>query len=340
MASPKKTKTNKSSHNKTSSKKNKAGSATKHETKSKKATSKKVGYKEHVKHEHHKENKREVKEESQNKIIAIVIVIILAIGILAFAGYETYVYLNNNSNGKVNGSSTNLNKGTNNTVVNQNTGSNALKLVVIEDPNCSICNISGFYNALKTKLLPGLQLERIPYNSKKGEQFVQKLGINRVPVFLFNNEITKTKLWSDPRFVSYLKNITINNQKYYMLDQRTAASLGMPVSLIGVKLQILNGTPVIGNPNAPITIYEFTDFQCPFCALAAGGRTQPGYNPPVPNIIKNYVDTGKAKLVVYNFPLDQIHPHARDAANAIMCANTIIYFTKTKINGLLMKANL
>ena len=78
----------------------------------------------------------------------------------------------------------------------------------------------------------------------------------------------------------------------------------------GVKLEISN-SPVLGNENAPVTIYEFSDFSCPFCAAADGKnpeaisslRTQDAsWQAPVPNIIKDYVETGKAKLVFKYFP--------------------------------------
>ncbi|MBS3089337.1 DsbA family protein [Candidatus Pacearchaeota archaeon] len=63
--------------------------------------------------------------------------------------------------------------------------------------------------------------------------------------------------------------------------------------------------PVLGNPNAPVVIYEFSDFSCPACALAAGANSipnNPSWKAPLPNIKKEYVDTGKAKLVFKYFP--------------------------------------
>src|SRR3989344_962253 len=60
----------------------------------------------------------------------------------------------------------------------------------------------------------------------------------------------------------------------------------------------IEGEPFIGQPNAPLTLAFWRDFQCPFCkAFEVGGV--PGLNivPALPDIIKNYVDTGKAKVV-------------------------------------------
>ena len=71
--------------------------------------------------------------------------------------------------------------------------------------------------------------------------------------------------------------------------------------------------PIIGNPNAPITIIEFSDFQCPFCAR---------FNiQTLPAIMNEYVNDGKVKLVFRDFPIQSIHPNAVPASIAAECAN-------------------
>lgn len=61
--------------------------------------------------------------------------------------------------------------------------------------------------------------------------------------------------------------------------------------------------------NAEVTLVEFLDFQCPACAIATG---------PVGQIIEEYGD--RVAVVVRNFPLTSIHPHAVDAALAFEAA--------------------
>jgi protein-disulfide isomerase len=67
----------------------------------------------------------------------------------------------------------------------------------------------------------------------------------------------------------------------------------------------------LGKAEAPVTIIEFTDMQCPYCRR---------YNADTfPQIKGSYVDTGKVKYYHVNFPLP-FHNNARKAAEAIYCA--------------------
>jgi protein-disulfide isomerase len=85
-----------------------------------------------------------------------------------------------------------------------------------------------------------------------------------------------------------------------------APAEGTPVSIK------LTDAPVQGNKNAKVAIVEFTDFQCPFCGQL--------FTTTFPDIKKNYIDTGKVKYMVRDFPLFQIHPYAQKSAEASHCA--------------------
>ena len=69
---------------------------------------------------------------------------------------------------------------------------------------------------------------------------------------------------------------------------------------------------IIGNPNAKITLTEYSDFECPFCKRF--------YNDAYKQIKAEYIDTGKVKIVFKHFPLTNIHPNAMPAAIAVECA--------------------
>ena len=92
----------------------------------------------------------------------------------------------------------------------------------------------------------------------------------------------------------------------------TAQQPGQPSAPQIIKVS-LDDDPFKGNADAPVTIIEFSDFQCPFC-----GRF---YEQTLPSIIENYVDTGKVKFVYRDLPLDSIHPNARPAHIASECAD-------------------
>ncbi len=77
----------------------------------------------------------------------------------------------------------------------------------------------------------------------------------------------------------------------------------------------LGDAPVKGDPDAPITIVEYSDYQCPFCSRFA--------NETLPSLVEQFVDTGKVKLVFKDFPLSQIHPQAQQAAEAARCVREL-----------------
>jgi protein-disulfide isomerase len=73
----------------------------------------------------------------------------------------------------------------------------------------------------------------------------------------------------------------------------------------------LEGVAMIGNKDAPITIVEFTDYQCPFC--------QRFHVTTYAELKKNYIDTGKVRFYSRDLPLD-FHANAMRAAQAARCA--------------------
>ncbi len=68
--------------------------------------------------------------------------------------------------------------------------------------------------------------------------------------------------------------------------------------------------PYKGSFDAPVTLIEFSDFQCPYCRS-------------VQSVLKRLMSTyeGRLKIVYRDFPLRRIHPEAQKAAEAAQCAN-------------------
>lgn len=69
--------------------------------------------------------------------------------------------------------------------------------------------------------------------------------------------------------------------------------------------------PVLGDPNAPVTIIEYSDYECPFCEIF--------FNQTESLIRKEFIETGKAKMIYRDFPLE-FHQYAMPTALAANCA--------------------
>ena len=74
---------------------------------------------------------------------------------------------------------------------------------------------------------------------------------------------------------------------------------------------LVDDDAIKGDPEAPITIVEWSDYECPFCARF--------YSQTLAQLDENYIKTGKVKLVFRDFPLS-FHPNAQKAAEAAECA--------------------
>lgn len=96
-----------------------------------------------------------------------------------------------------------------------------------------------------------------------------------------------------------------------LLQARPAQPAVAPQPPLPAEL-VTDGAPFKGSANAPLTIVEFSDFQCPFC----GRHFQQTYG----QLDKEYISTGKVRYVFRHFPLERIHPQAFKAGEAAECA--------------------
>ena len=77
-------------------------------------------------------------------------------------------------------------------------------------------------------------------------------------------------------------------------------------------LVAIDGAPFYGRADAKVTVVEFSDYQCPFCARYS--------NDTFPQIEREYIDTGRVKYVFRDFPIEGAHPQAFKAHEAVHCA--------------------
>ena len=87
------------------------------------------------------------------------------------------------------------------------------------------------------------------------------------------------------------------------------AALGAAAA--GVQMRLDDDEQALGRPDAPVTMVEFTDYQCPYCRRFEAET--------FPRLKRVYVDTGKLRFIVRDLPLE-IHSSAQPAAVAAHCA--------------------
>src|SRR3989344_2407900 len=92
-------------------------------------------------------------------------------------------------------------------------------------------------------------------------------------------------------------------------DNPQVAAIGKDQKKVEVSI---DDDAFLGDKSSPVKIIEFSDFQCPFCRKF--------WKETLPQIKKDYLLTGKAKLVYRDFPLTQLHPGATPAAEGAECA--------------------
>jgi protein-disulfide isomerase len=105
------------------------------------------------------------------------------------------------------------------------------------------------------------------------------------------------------------RQLGINNQPQATLAPNDA--LGEEENLGPVKVS-LDDDPMIGDKNAPVTLVEFSDYECPFCKKY--------FEETYSQIKKDYIDSGKVKLVFRDLPLSFHDPMATTEAIAANCA--------------------
>jgi len=120
----------------------------------------------------------------------------------------------------------------------------------------------------------------------------------REQVFLVSADDSKLYLVAGPPIDVSKSAEEINAAKAKEAEERQAKLAGAT-----------EGKPFRGPADAPVTIVEFSDFQCPFCSRGAA---------TVHEILEKY--DGQVRFVFKHFPLDRIHPWARPAAISVECA--------------------
>jgi protein-disulfide isomerase len=105
---------------------------------------------------------------------------------------------------------------------------------------------------------------------------------------------------------------TIKSLLQNLAGQRPAQPSGPPVDPFANKTIALSNERTRGNAGAKVTLVEVSDFHCPFC------RRQTLQT--LPQLMTEYVNSGKARYVFVDYPIAQLHPDALKSHEAANCA--------------------
>lgn len=134
-----------------------------------------------------------------------------------------------------------------------------------------------------------------------------KAGVSGTPSFFINGTLLVGAQPFDSFKSAIDKEISQSSKSWLALADKANAQTP------GAKVNVEKGNlPPLGNPNAPVVIIEFSDFECPYCNRF--------FKETLPQIKKEYIDTGKVVLYYRHYPLP-FHPSATPMAIASECAN-------------------
>jgi protein-disulfide isomerase len=102
-------------------------------------------------------------------------------------------------------------------------------------------------------------------------------------------------------------------QELTSLRSNQRAMLGELAAARGTPVIDIAGAPVLGSPDAPVTLIEYADYECPFCIRH--------FAQTMPLLETNYIRTGKVRYVFRDLPIDSLHPGSIRAHEAARCAS-------------------
>ena len=110
--------------------------------------------------------------------------------------------------------------------------------------------------------------------------------------------------------IAFLGFQEITHQPEFTIEQAPSVEEEGPTR-ITMNTFLDNGSPILGNPNAPVTLVEFGDYQCHFCNVF--------FHSTEDSILKNYIETGKVRMIFKDFNI--IGPDSINASHGAHCAN-------------------
>lgn len=175
-----------------------------------------------------------------------------------------------------------------------------VELTIVNDESCEECKTDSAILALKSAI-PTIVPTTISSTSEEGKKLIAKADSKLIPVFIFGKPIEKTEVF--PK----IENLLTAKDDIFVMD----------TSVLGITGKYTETPPfesknqtVLGNPEARVSIIEFSDFQCPYCKL---------FYEALDKLVKDPAYKDRVKLSFKNLPLS-FHQRSNDAAMASQCA--------------------
>ncbi len=172
-------------------------------------------------------------------------------------------------------------------------------LQVITDKNCDACNPNEALVWLR-RVIPTIEVTSIDISDAVGENLAHRFDVVTLPAFIFSKDILHTS------FYSQASSLFQGKEGFYFFDM---SKIGLPAGRYLKLPQIGENAIVTGNPEAKVTIVEYSDFECPYCKT---------FHQDIRQVAATYGD--QVRVVFKHLPLS-IHPQAQVAAEAVECAN-------------------
>ena len=174
-----------------------------------------------------------------------------------------------------------------------------IEFIVIEDADCAVCDTTQVVSYTQTDLFPTAKLTTLQKNDARAIELIEELGINALPAYIFDEKVSEAAKYSE------VAQAFVQVGDKYVINPSATGNVKL------LNMPDVSGRPVKGDMDAPVTIIEWSDFECPFCARF--------YDDAYKQIVETYVDSGKAKIIFMHFPL-AFHTNAENAAVASECA--------------------
>lgn len=211
--------------------------------------------------------------------------------VIALGGIAAFIYLQQQDN--LSSQVTGLNPG-----AVQGTGIEPeLELIVLSSNDCLTCDTNDVITAMKT-LFPTTKVREVDLNSEEGMKLKQDFKPVALPAFIYPADIIKAK-----NYIKLQPFLLPLGGSYLIKPVSTEASYFFE------KPVIASGSHSKGNPDAKVTVVEFSDFQCAYCKKF--------FDETYRQLLDEYKD--KIRFVFKHFPLDS-HQGALPAAVASECA--------------------